>query len=157
MFNDFVKKCNETATVIAGTLRDIEKSTKEGFDFVGRKFQELTSTLPPDVRKFADESYNGLPYAIPLCSFIPPGLGILAAGVAVVGVKMFEDRLGDQTALQMYHGIRTFCAIGSAVDVARAAFTGNPVLLLSVPFYILFGAMAHQNAKDLQGHRLGNA
>lgn len=149
MFNDLINRCNSVIDGVTRPFKDAGSAIKTGFDTVGRKFENLTSYLPEGARNIAKDTYWSSPYALTLCAFIAPGLGILAAGTAVVAVKMFEKNLGPQTAKEYYTAIRTFCAVGAAVDVARASMTLNPVLLFSVPFYILFGMMAHQHAQDV--------
>jgi len=150
MFCNLIERCNSAIKYVNDSVCGVGETIKSGFDSVGRKVNDLTSFLPQELRDGIRDTYTSLPYAIPLCGFIPPGLGILAAGVAVVAVNYFEDRIGRERAIEYNHAIRTFCAIGATVDIARAAMSGNPILLLSVPFYVLFGMMAHKNAERLK-------
>lgn len=145
MFDQVLNNCKEIANKAIAHVKDACEQIHDKCTWLGRKVEVFaTQNILTPGRRLFNENRDSLPYTAALSPFAVIGIGPLAAGVALLAVRILHNDLNQKTALDAYQGIRNFCVFGAGLDAVRSAAFLNPFFLLNLPFYLLVGALAHE-------------
>lgn len=145
MFDKVINNCKEIANTAIARAKEAVGHIHDKCTWLGRKIEVLaTEHVYKPGRRIYNENRDSLPYTAALSPFAVIGIGPLAAGVALLAVRVLQNDLNQKTALDAYQGIRNFCVLGAGLDTVRSAVMLNPFFLISLPFYLLVGALAQE-------------
>ncbi len=156
MIDNIVNKLKTAAQHVTNAADQAGAKIKETYEYLGRKVTELSNKhLSNSTRNRINETYHAAPYTAALTPFVLLGVGPLAASVALLACRVFEDEMDRTTSQRVYNGIRNACVVGAAVDTARSIALVSPLLfLIYIPLYTYIGITAHEHAQRVARHAI---
>ncbi len=147
MLEKVINGCKFAANSVSSAVMGACHKVQEAGCFLGRKVSQLTEEhIAKPSREFLKEAGPSMPYTAVLTPFAVLGVGPLAGAVALIAVRVLENKSNHDVAERAYIGIRNFCIIGAAIDSAKSLITLNPFYLINLPFYLLIGALSNEYA-----------
>lgn len=149
MLDNIVNNLKVAAQNATNAAEQVGAKIKETYECLGRKVTELSNQhLSASTRNTLKETYHAAPYTAALTPFVLLGVGPLAASVALLACRVFEEDMDRTTSKRVYDGIRNACVLGAAVDTARSIAMLNPILFLFyIPLYTWIGVTANEHAQ----------
>jgi len=137
--------CEKFAQDINDTLTHVWKEAVSGYEQVGRKLENLTSSLDSPLKELTRQSYWGLPYTA-LLSFTLPPFGTIAALTTHVASDTIKSSLGPKTSERLYHGVRNFCVLNAVTSAMIGVIF--PPMFLSTIANVYLAVKANEHAKE---------